>query len=405
MTTKLSLPAKKNKDGSYSLSITARDLIQHSFVDYYDDRNGTGYQRNESVRAARARDISEYIKRCRQSDLLPQLFELTGNARLPKGPKVDFEAYDNSDVGCLRIVPSELPWLSIIDGGTRREGIDVALRQGHIDDNFSLDMRLFVGLRLGEEVAQFLLINEKQKRVRTDLSLRVVQTKLDSGELNEHEQDVLKTVVPRKDAWKYESSRVSGIMNSQNGSPWKGLIQMPDGQTTGLPIKLQAYFTSLKPILTDDDLAHHIEQITKESPEIKSETEALVKILLNFWSAVAKVNPSAYEEPDTNVLWGSIGVNACHIALAPILLSILQSNERDLSEDRFVAMLENSAVADYGEWFTKAGAKGSEYYFDQKGEMTKMTGAANYKRVADRLEQEWRAALFREMSTRPAVKL
>jgi DGQHR domain-containing protein len=393
--TLLTLPAKANKDNSYSVSISAKALSHHAFVDYYEDKTREGYQRLEATRQRRARDIAEYIRRCRQRDLVPRLFEMTANARLPE-KNIRFEAAtEDGSVGTLIIEPSDERWLSIIDGGTRLGGVDVALRRGSIDDDFRLDMRLFVGLRIGEEVAQFLLINEKQKKVRTDLSIRVVQTKNDEGSLSKNELAVLTTVVPDKESWKYEASAIAGYMNESNDSPWKGLIQMPGSNDRGMPIKLMAFLSSLRPILADKDLGEIIEKFAEEG-----DTAQLVqRILVNFWNAVAGVNPEAHQEPETNVLWGSIGVSACHMALSSILLSVLQSNRPDLSKERFVAMLDGTTVSEYSAWFSRKGARAETHYPGEKGEMTMMTGAANYKRVADNLEKEWRAALYRDMTT------
>lgn len=79
--------------------------------------------------------------------------------------------------------------------------------------------RLFDRLSVAEEVALFLLINEKQKRVRTDLGVRVVQRYLDDGELTDTETRILNTVVPESDQRRYEASRVAGRLNRDSDSP------------------------------------------------------------------------------------------------------------------------------------------------------------------------------------------
>ena len=104
------------------------------------------------------------------------------------------------------------------------------------------------------------------------------------------------------------------------------------------------------------------------------------------------------------MLWGAIGANSCHIALAPILKSILQSPERHLTVKRFEAMLEESQVANYPYWFSKIGTRYPlDHYPGQKGEGTTMTGAANYGRLAKILEQEWRAKLHSDAAGAPAT--
>lgn len=401
------LLAKRNRDGSFSASIPAEVLVSHAFVDYYEDSSGMGYQRSETLRPKRARDIEDYIRRCKDAALEPNLFELTVNARL-NPEEWDFGALDDDrTLGILTFTTKKDRWLSVTDGGTRLDGIRNALAHGVIEDTLTFDARVFVGLDLAEEIAQFLLINEKQKRVRTDLSLRVVQRKLDDGQLTDHELKVLTTVVPDQDAWKYEASRIASRLNGDEDSWWKGLVQMPNDSVTR-PIKLQAFFTSLSPLLTNDDLKSLLAQMEQEGhlmvdQAIATQADFLVRVIKNFWAAVFEANPDARAEPDTNVLWGSIGASAGHAALAPLLVTILQSPDPALTTDVFRPMLQNSVVADYPFWFTKRGSGSPEDYPSEKGEATTFTGAAGYGRLARQLETEWRSALYANPTSRPAV--
>lgn len=400
--------AKRNRDGSYSASIPAGMLVANAFVDYYTDATGGGYQRDETLRPKRARDIADYIRRCLDANLEPKLFELTINARLSPD-EWRFEGLDDdATVGFLSFEHDGTRWLSVTDGGTRLDGIKNALAQGTITDRHTIDARVFVGLTLGEEVAQFLLINEKQKRVRTDLSLRVVQRKLDDGALSDHDLRVLTTVVPDQDAWKYEASRIASILNSDTDSCWSGRIQMPNDHVTR-PVKLQAFLTSLKPLLANDDLKSLLDQMEQGGHLMVGgtqvgRTEFLSQVIKNFWAAVAEVNPDAHAEPHTTVLWGSIGASAGHAALTPILVTKLQGDDPSLTLADFRAMTQNTTVADYPFWFTAPGSQRSaEDYPATKGEATTFTGAAGYGRLARQLETEWRAALHSTPRNRPAV--
>jgi DGQHR domain-containing protein len=399
----INLLGKSNDDGSYSVRVPAELLVENAFVDFYDDKAGTGYQRNETLRDRRGREIAEYIARCSQAGLRPRLFELTANARLKEGAFRFEPIDDHSTVGFVYLTKPEGEWLSVIDGGTRLLGVEKALANKVMDPSHGLDLRLFVGLTTPEEIAMFLLVNEKQKRVRTDLSVRVVQRYLDDGALTEEQLQILRTVVPDEDQWRYDASRIAGRLNGDGDSPWKSLIQMPGDQITR-PIKLQAFWTSLSGLLTDKNLNSILTSLEGQglllSPTGQSidSTEFIIRVLKNFWIAAAEINPGAYQEPSTNVLWGSIGVSGCHGALASIVATILTGPNADLSKQRFSEMLKDSEVADYGFWFSRAGSLQREYPRD-KGDATTMTGGSGYSRLAARLETDWRAALHQ----RPAA--
>ena len=405
--TKIELLGKKNRDGSYSVSIPAQELIDNSFVDFYKDSSGQGYQREESQRAARGREIQAYLRRCVENGLEPKLFEMTANARHLEDKDWKFESVDDDGLlGILSIeAPSEEGWLSVIDGGTRSLGIENALVDRIIDPTTTFDLRVFIGLSLAEEIAQFLLINDKQKRVRTDLSIRVVQRKLDEDDLSNDEWRILKTVVPETDTWKFQASRIAGVLNEDPDSPWRGLIQMPNNSVTG-PVKLQGFSQSLKPVLTHENVKTRLSQMADDGTlgELDSD-DFIIRVLKNFWNAVVEVNPNAHSEPRTTVLWGSIGVNACHIALGPVLDTILDSSNPNLTQDRFRAMLGQTNVSDYHFWFSRAGSiRDESEYPGEKGEATTMVGAANHRRLGRDIERACRAALHAE-SNRPTPVL
>jgi len=405
----VSFLAKRNQDGSYSVSIAAGQLIPLCYVDFFDEATGRGYQRLETLREKRGREVEGYLKRCKVHGVPPRLFEMTANARTKGDRSVreqDFQPLEErGTLGILTVYPREGSCLSMIDGGTRLLGIEKALVSGAITSDDRFDMRIFVGLTTPEEVAMFLLINEQQKRVRTDLGVRVVQGLLDEGKLTGPETRTLETVVPETDAWRYEASRIAARLNADADSPWRGLIQMPNDKTTR-PIKLQAFWSSMNWLLTDPDLKTKLVMLENEgllqadgSPATK--TDFLVKVLKNFWSAVELENPRAFREPMTNVLAGSIGASACHMALARLLPAMLQ--EGSLTVDKFRTMIRDSEAADYAFWFNRKGT-GKEDYPGDKGLATTMIGHSGYLRGQQILEKSWRSALYANtMTPRPVA--
>ena len=343
------------------------------------------------MRETRARDIEEYFSRCVKEQLDPHLFELTASARCRDGDgevRVSFDALDEEEcLGFVNVTATSEDWMSIVDGGTRLRGIERALDERVITGDSGFDVRLFHGMSVANEVALFLLINENQKRVRTDLSLRVVQRSLDEGDLHDSELRMLHTVVPKTEQWRYEASRVTARLNSDTDSPFRELIQMPGETSGGRPVKMQAFWTSLKHILDDKDLRARI-----ESHKISDATEFWITVLKNFWGTVSDVNPMARDEPRTNVLWGSIGVNSCHRALAEIIRTEMSAENVVLTRERFKTMLKGSSISDYEYWFSKKGTRRPDYP-DDKGEATHMTGNSGYIRLSDILETQWRSSL------------
>ncbi len=399
---------KKNRDGSFSVSIPVGVLVSTAFVDYYDDATGEGYQRDEKIRTGRAKQIEDYIRRCLEANVGPKLFELTLNARIGEGESQYEPLDEEGSLGFLMVETEKPKWLSVTDGGTRLDGISNALAHNLIDASWTIDARIFVGLDIPEEIGQFLLINETQKRVRTDLSLRVVQRRLDEGSLDDYQLQVLSTVVPKADQWRYSASRIAGSMNSTPDTPWHELIQMPNDKITR-PVKLQAFLTSLQPLLDNADLTEILGQMERNGNLLVdgkkvTPVEFLMRVLNNFWQAVQDVNSTAHDEPGTNVLWGSIGVSASHIALAPILVTILQSHDPTLTKSVFRQMLERTDVAEYAYWFTRKGTKLSvEEYPKEKGEATTFTGGSGYGRLGKLLETQWRSELHSSSQGKAAV--
>ncbi len=387
--------AKQNLDGSYSVAVKARDLAEVAWVDFYDDQSGRGYQRRETLRERRGREIEEYFRRCASEGVRPRLFEMTANVRSfgSADPTAEFDPLDeNGELGILTVKSQDRQWMAMIDGGTRLLGIQRAVAGNVISGDTTFDVRVFTDLAVPEEIALFLLINEKQKRVRTDLGIRVVQRRLDEGMLSDREKKTLSTVVPDTDTWKYEASRVGGRLNLDADSSWNSLIQMP-GDTVTKPIKLQAFWTSLKHLLDDADIKVRLKQMQADGTlPTGDQTEFIVTVLKNLWGAVAEVNPDARAEPRTNVLWGSIGVNACHQALAGIMRTILSTDAPDLRRERFVEMIGESYIADFDYWYSRPGSLLTEYP-GEKGDGTTMTGGSGYSRLASILEEQWRAAL------------
>jgi len=89
---------------------------------------------------------------------------------------------------------------------------------------------------------------------------------------------------------------------------------------------------------------------------------------------------------------------------ARIIATVLANEQQpNLTKDRFAQMISESDVIDYAYWFSRPGNLNKESYPGDKGEATRMTGAANYARLAKQLEQQWRAALHATVKRQLAI--
>jgi hypothetical protein len=406
----LDLLVKRNSDGSYSAKVSAGDLIKYAFVDFYNDTTGEGYQRNESGRDQRGRQIELYMGRAIRAQREPALFEMTGNIRPGRVQRTKFEALDVSgELGIFKITfVVGARFLSMIDGATRLLGIEKAVASGIADAELKFDVRVFDQIPFAEEVAYFLLINDTQKKVRTDLSLRVVQQLFDNGKIRDGSDEfvLLQNVLPSSEYWKYKAVRMVGELNNNPRSRWFQRIQMPGDPPQN--IALQAYFSSLKQILNNAKIVEPIKAKIEQGLVFIGDRQLIDKedydqyllaVLNNFWEAIAGANEGrAYREPDTTVLWAPIGVSAHNFALSPILAQLmLQKKDWNFSIERFGKMLKNSLTDNYEFWYTKSGQNATDTYPKHKGDATIMTGLANYGRLAEQLERDWALTLFQDV--------
>ena len=106
---------------------------------------------------------------------------------------------------------------------------------------------------------------------------------------------------------------------------------------------------------------------------------------------------------ETTVLWAPIGVSAHHFALSSVLTPMMHAPVWNFSVERFKKMLSGSLTQFYSEWWTKSGAKGKDAYPDKKGEATKMTGLANYGRLANSLKLKWMSNLAEDVDSTPVT--
>ncbi len=331
----------------YSGILNAGDLTQVTTVDYYDstlppDNSTQGYQRPpERSRITRIGSflINSIVKDTDDGDgLFPSAVTLA--ARKP----LQYDA--NSKTLTLRL---DQP-LQVVDGQHRIAGLRYAIEEkGETElENYPIPFVIIETSERYIEMNQFRIINGTAKSVRTDLVnaiLTAMATRRGESMLKE------------KDRWRVVVTRVVDRLDKDPGSPWSGLIMMPD--ETGSPkgsngkvMRATSFMASLKPVY---DWLKNLNFLDKFDT-LEDEAEFVYGVVAPYWTAVQQVVPEAFENPDEHVIQKTPGLFSLHKILVADLLPSMWHGRREWTTENFVEFLNDSPeLTDSGFWHKNAG--------------------------------------------------
>jgi len=199
-----------------------------------------------------------------------------------------------------------------------------------------------------QEAAQFLIINVKQKPVRTDLTLTVLY------ELGQRKTyDFIKTLkkVLKVDTWQLEATAIAIALNLEQSSPWHNLIMRPNEDRKTLREQGREWI----PIRQ----AHFVDTL-RQFYSINSDIKSKINFLIKLWNEINRKYKSAFDS-DTGknyVLLKGSAVGPIHV-LASILYSLENSKYEEIDEiiGKFVQHFplkfwERSAKENAGSWGT-----------------------------------------------------
>lgn len=334
---KLSIPSvrfKQNGVWIYLTSLKATDLVEFTKVAHF--KNGLnpadqaqGYQR-EPV-PAKAKAVAKYLHEGLK--IMPTAIVLSSR-----------EGESNVGYNETRkeITLDSSKKLYIIDGQHRTEGFRVGIEKGWSElADVEMPVVIVQGLDKIEEMRQFRDINGNQKRVATGLvNMILTQIEAVNGEGS----------IDEKDRWKVIASHVINRLNSDENSPWKGLLIMPNesrpkrSEIEENPellntkiVSATSFYAAIRPIY--DYLKAHHEYLLGST--IKEEAEALYGVLVEFWQAIKELCPDAFESPTEYVIQKTPGLFALNL-VCKALLSQMHSGRREWVKAEFVKMLEDS---------------------------------------------------------------
>ena len=260
----------------------ARVLHALSFADILDEDTGRGYQRRFNPK--HSLDFRKYIQ-AGHSSTIPLTFNLRPHAK--RGWRL---VEVSTTRARLEISPN---------AGKVLSQVDCQHRLGHLNDlDISLPFMCYVGLSVRQEMEIFNIINSKAKGLSTSL-LDFHDSTL-AGDLGAERPELF----------------IALHLNNNSDSPWYRQLDLGGASTSGLMRRasLRTMQKAVKRFLTPT-------KILSDHPP-----EAVARIILDFWAAVAIVLQHAWDNPRKHLINKGVGVYAL-MSIAADLYSDLPAEQ------------------------------------------------------------------------------
>lgn len=285
----------------------------------------------------------------------------------------------NSDTDEITLDSSKK--LFLVDGQHRIKGLEYCIEKSKNDPDyqrgikkFPLPVVIMSGLDNIDEMMQFKIINDTQKKIRTDLvnSILAQISREDEGE--ELDKGEVERVV---------LAETTKIVSDKQDSPWKDIILMPNQpkitkkqkrenpslEHVGI-VKATSFQSSIKPVYR---FLRDQEQLESDNPQEQS--SQIAGIIIEFWKAIEEMNNNTdmFSNPGDYVIQKTPGIFSLHIILKKLLPKMFWERE-EWKKDNFISRLE------------KCGDLYSPSYWDKKGDGAAVFGSMKgFKELADRL--------------------
>lgn len=266
-----------------------------------------GYQR--AVVTAHAKKIAKFLLNEDEERLMPTAVLLSSRKPLRFEP-LEPGAGLGQNGGAIGWLTLEKP-LYKVDGQHRTEGFSIAAEANPELEFFQLPTVIMESRDKKEEIEQFFTVNTTAKRVRTDLADRLLMA---MGAFDE---------APK--GWRAKALEIVDSLNREADGPWRDRIKMPNS-LTGIASQ-RTWTESLKPVL---------DGVLGDQPG-----ETIAKALSNYWRALAKLMPEAFEEPKDYVIQKSTGVFSLNEVAAQVFKVAYQEGN-DFSVDHLTEILERA---------------------------------------------------------------
>ena len=326
------IPFKQHGMTMYNAVLTAKDLSSQTKVDVWHPTNEDGYQRDVSL--PRARKFGNYITT-----------EISPPAILANIRESDKDAikYEN---GKLEIPDHVSLWL--VDGQHRVAGLhELLASSGEKYQDIEMPVVIMVGQSVYDEAKQFVIVNNSQKRIRTDLGERFLQkaAKIEG-------RDTLVNKGIRNIEWTPTAIEIVDLLNNDDHSVWHNKIKLPNEPKGSTIVSQKAFSDSLKPLLKEDG-RYFRRSASHVSP-----------IINRYWEAISEICPEPFTEPENYVMLKTTGVVTLH-AILPRVVQMIGNDSPQKSD--FVKILSKiESIKDYSKWQSP------------DGEYSRMTGQKGF---------------------------
>ncbi len=296
----------------YSGVMTISQLMDHAVTTEWDPGlgwtlEGQGYQRVHEEKHWRR--IGDFLRK-ETDPLLP-------NNALLASRDTDYGTLQFNpiagDMGYLEI--HETRQLFVVDYQHRWKGFWHAINNLGVQSlqNVKIPVTILANAPVKEETKQFYLINNKQKRVNTDLALTLMNAM--SSEADEEELDNL---VGPGNRYRIRATRLVVKIAQLQSGPWVGKIEEPNGLPDPNRIAtIKSFVDSLRPI------------VGARSPVYGLTDDELVKIILAVWEGVLGLWPEWGNDFREYAVQRAMGLFVFHrVARALLIPEMLRTNDQ-----------------------------------------------------------------------------
>ena len=294
----------------YSGVMTIGQLLHHGVTTEWDPGLGWEIQRQQGYQRAplprHIRGISEFLRR-EGTPLLPTNALLA--TRNSEYGELKFTPVDG-DLGYLEIPESR--HLFIVDYQHRFKGFMRAITDLGQKDlcDVTIPVTILSDASLIEEMKQFYLINNKQKRVDTDLAL----TLMNALAADSTEEELANLVGPGN-KYRIRATRLVIKIAQLNSGPWADKIQEPNVPPTAIQTAtIKSFVDSLRPI------------ISIRSPIHKYSDDRILDIVMAIWDGVLDLWPEWRASSDQHIIQAAIGLFVMHRVASGLLIPTMLSS-------------------------------------------------------------------------------